>query len=218
MRHRLARTLACALMLASLSSVGVAAGATRDSDVGIVSPGPLGRPFPDIVAEHESIFEDLQPTEDRCALGDRDELFFLPPGSTDCTVRADQHILVPITGRRCEIPTRLLERARRDRLPRAQGRRALGQEAATFRCLHVLSHLVAGPYLAVDEEPIPIDETFLVTTPPRSEEGRTTWDFGYYVLLEPLPVGEHTIVRGHSAFPESPLRVESTLEVVAGSD
>ena len=55
-------------------------------------------------------------------------------------------------------------------------------------------------------------------TPPLDADGRTTWDVGYYAMLAPLPVGSHTIERGHSAIPDEPLRIASTIEVTAASE
>ena len=212
--------VALAIMVAvgAASATGVVAqeseGATEGADAIMVSPGPLGRSFADWAGDWQRWWLINLPTSDDidCALGDQGAVFFAPgaPGSeVDCTIRADQHIMVAIAANVCDTDEGLAAKA--EKASGKQGKkprqRVLADRAGTYECMIDGRSGNRDSSLTLDGVQILSDESnFTLSTPfvlEKSDDVQLRDFFpergsyissGYFAMLKPLDPGTHTIM------------------------
>jgi hypothetical protein len=216
-------TLASAIAIGLLagSAIGVAAQDEASPDgaaTSAVSPGPLGRSSADWARDWlRWAVSSPQLEEFDCATGDQGEVFFTSGhlgAELDCTVRADQHLMIGILAHVCWADVALARKAANaaDMKP-GRGirveRRALEDKANTYDCIVQGQSDISDPFITVDGEPITIEESHLTISTPfvlNKSDGLELREFlpvegryigsGYFAMLEPLGPGSHTLAYG----------------------
>jgi len=205
----------------------------RDTPAGVAEPGPLGRSYAEWAADWFVWFllhQDSLP--DGCESGDLGPVQFIQPhlpsrSSLDCTVSADDHVFLAISFGNCVgHDVGLLDsqqkawRSGDEKRARKLGRQLKAGRAELRECVEQRHSTVRDPYLAIDGQEIPIDDAFWTDGAPFAPDVFLWQAPGYYVMLEPLEPGSHTLEFGVSRRTGgrwTPERKTITLDVVAGT-
>ena len=122
---------------------------------------------------------------------------------TDCEVTSEQHILLAIPSRACDpIDATLDKKWERayyggdwERAGKIDKRRR-NQQGGAFGCVLAAHDEIAQPFRFVDGERSAIDERFFTIATPAVIDNQMLVGAGYFVMLAPLPVGNHRVVWG----------------------
>lgn len=224
---RLLRTTvisAIAIGLLGSSAAGVTAQESEAPADGVaaavVSPGPFGKPYTDWAAEWwQERFGD-------CATGEGGDVFFLPAQAAhaieqvDCIIADGQYLLAILAAEECIIDQTLIERAEKAKGKKARDlRRRVGGDAADLiDCIDGLDEIITDPFLSIDGEAVTLGDAYLTTSTPFDRGPFRVWVRGYFVMIEPLEVGSHTIEVGFTEAGHFARRGTINAEVVGTLD
>lgn len=205
----------------------------RDTPAGVAAPGPLGRSYAEWAADWFLWFllhQDSLP--DGCESGDLGPVQFIQPhlpsrSRLDCTVSADDPLFLAISFGNCVgHDVGLLDSQQKawrngdERRARKLGRQLKAGRAELLECVERRRSTVRDPYLAIDGQEIPVDDAFWTDGAPFAPDVFLWQAPGYYVMLEPLEPGSHTLEFGVSRRTSgrwTPERKTIALDVVAGT-
>ena len=223
---------AIAISLLAGSAAGAAAQEpetpTDGAGAAVVPPGPLGitnAEWAIRMRQWDQSNREVGADPD-CAVGAQGDVFFLPyvfftpftqmEEYEGCTVASGQHILANLGSFICSLNRSLIKRADEAKGTKAKDlrQRATVRNGETFECM---TDGFDEPFLSIDGTEIPIDDSFWtmgLTNDPRAKR-----DFfpGYYVMIEPLAPGSHTIEYGVTSDGDQ-FRVTAQMEVAEAAE
>jgi hypothetical protein len=220
-------TRAALVVTLMLAVVPVPPVAAQDLPPTVMSPGPLDKSYGTWGALWASWWSAAS-ADQGCSEGNVGSVFLVPPGFPKevlrCEVPAGVPLLIGMTGRECVTNARAERRVRNatDEDERRGFQRAWGRDLAKVHlCLSRTLGALKDPYLTIDGRPVPVGEDFVTMGEIAVPSGRR-WVIGFFAMLEPLPVGSHSVEWGLRPSPESGTRPElwrrsAVLEVVEPS-